>query len=234
MKKLLISLALTLVLFTGLVLFATPEAFAADDPILMRVEASETNGLPAETVIKLFVSSKSNNTYTCGIYLPGNAVPGECRLSWDGTMQVTYGGTQYDSGTCPIPGVGEQKEYKFKKGNTDYTYKITTYKGSDDVNVLFIDIDESQGTIQAMDGDETHETICVGRINIDGTWYEEPDNAGYTQAMENGAKRNILCDPKNPKKFRYEDEVQRNIRITGALIAMALIFAGRFLYSYLK
>ena len=69
---------------------------------------------------------------------------------------------------------------------------------------------------------------------VDGIWHEEPDNAGYTQVMENGTKRNILCDPKNPKKFRYEDEVQRNIRITGALIAMALIFAGRFLYSYLK
>jgi len=69
---------------------------------------------------------------------------------------------------------------------------------------------------------------------VDGRWYEAPDKAGYTNRMENGTKRSILCDPKDMKKIRYEDDVERNIRITGALIAVALVFAGRFLYSYLK
>ena len=67
---------------------------------------------------------------------------------------------------------------------------------------------------------------------IEGSWHEAADKAGYTNPMENGTKRNILCDPKDLKKFRYEDEVQRSIPVTGALIAMAVIFAGRFLYSF--
>ena len=72
------------------------------------------------------------------------------------------------------------------------------------------------------------------RYFIDGSWIEAPDNAGYTNRMEKGTKRDILCDPKNKEKFRYADDMERNIRITGALVVMGLIFAGRFLYAYLK
>ena len=72
------------------------------------------------------------------------------------------------------------------------------------------------------------------RYDVGGKTYEEQDKAGYTQPMKKGSTHLILCDPKSPKKFRFETDVDRGIKITAALVAMGVVFAARFLYAYIK
>ena len=67
------------------------------------------------------------------------------------------------------------------------------------------------------------------RYEVNGKVYEEKDNAAYTQPLKIGSTHLILCDPKDPKKFKFEADVSRHITITAALVVMAVIFALRFL-----
>ncbi|MBO7473186.1 MAG: hypothetical protein J6U00_04165 [Ruminococcus sp.] len=72
------------------------------------------------------------------------------------------------------------------------------------------------------------------RYDFGGKIYKVKDKAGYTEPMKVGSTRIILCDPKKPESFKLEDDVQRHITITAALAVMALFFAGRFFYEYIK
>lgn len=72
------------------------------------------------------------------------------------------------------------------------------------------------------------------RYDFDGRTYEEQDRAGYTQPLKIGSTHIILCDPKNPKKFKFEEDVAKHITIAAALVAVAVLFAGRFFYEYMK
>lgn len=72
------------------------------------------------------------------------------------------------------------------------------------------------------------------KYDISGKTYEERDKAGYTQPLKVGSTHLILCDPKNPKKFKFEEDVTKHITIAAALVAMAVVFAGRFIYAYMK
>lgn len=68
------------------------------------------------------------------------------------------------------------------------------------------------------------------RYELDGKEYEEQDRADYTQPMKVGSTHLILCDPKGPEKFKFEEDVQKHITIAAVLVIMALVFAGRFLF----
>lgn len=72
------------------------------------------------------------------------------------------------------------------------------------------------------------------KYDFDGKTYEVQDKADYTQPMKVGSTHLILCDPKDPERFKFEEDVTRHITIAAALVAMAVVFAGRFLYSYLN
>ena len=72
------------------------------------------------------------------------------------------------------------------------------------------------------------------KYELDGRSYEADDRADYTQPMKIGSTHIILCDPKNPESFKFEADVQKHITIAAALVAMALLFAGRFFYAYIK
>ena len=72
------------------------------------------------------------------------------------------------------------------------------------------------------------------RYEVGGKKYEEKDRAAYSQPLKSGSTHLILCDPKKPERFKFEADVQKHITITAALVAMALLFAGRFLYEYMK
>ena len=149
-------------------------AYAASAPAAFWVAPSETNGIPSR--IDLFKSrtggTKKAPVYTYQLYLPGNADPADCRLSWDGDMQAEVNGKLYTSGECPAPALGSETVYSFRSGDKTVSYAMISYRGSPDVQRVFIEIDESKGTIKAMDSDEAHETSCSGRININGEWYE--------------------------------------------------------------
>lgn len=72
------------------------------------------------------------------------------------------------------------------------------------------------------------------RYDIGGKTCEVQDKAGYTQPLKVGSTHLILCDPKDFKKFKFEEDVQKHITVAAALVAMAVVFAGRFIYAYMK
>ena len=153
-----------------------PAYAAATAPTAIWVEPSEANGIPAR--IDVFFKSErvpNNTTFKENqLFLPWHAVPDNCYFSWDGGATVTVGGVTYESGMCPIPAPGTQASYAFKNGNTTLvTYTIVTYQGSDSVQAVFIEIDESDGkpTIAQMDADDKHEVTCSGTIFINGQEY---------------------------------------------------------------
>ena len=143
----------------------------------LRVEPSDSNGIPAQ--IDVFVSDTTSSggyyntttTYTCELYLPGNADVDSCTLSWDGSIKAKVSNEEFVSGECAIPAVGSTITYTFQNGKKKWEYVIQTYQGSSSVQAVFIDIDETKGTIAAMDSDPDHETECSGQIWINGTKY---------------------------------------------------------------
>ena len=179
------NLFILLAVFISLFLIVNCSAvYAASAPNEMWIEPSETNGIPAR--IDVF-KTQSGSGYVYQLYLPGNAVTGECFLSWDGGATATVDGETYISGACPIPApnTGTEINYIFKDGNaTLATFKVATYQGSGNVIPVFIVIDESEGnpTIAEMDGDENHEVECTGHIYINGQYYGMPKIKGRGNA----------------------------------------------------
>ncbi len=189
-------------------------------PTKLWVESSETNGIPAE--IDAF-KVQSGSSYMYQLYLPGNAVPVNCFLSWDGGATAVVDSATYSNGTCPIPAVGAQKTVSFKNGDTTLTtLTVETYQGSGSVTPVFIDIDQSEGhpTIAEMDGDPDHAIECSGRINIAGQWYDLTKmkgrgNASWEQARDKrpynvtlGTKINFPgIDSPKTKKWSFLAEV---------------------------
>ena len=72
------------------------------------------------------------------------------------------------------------------------------------------------------------------QYTVNGNSFKEDDKAGYNKPMKEGSTHIILCDPKNPKRFKFEDDLKSHITIAAVFMAMALIFAGKFLYAYMK
>ena len=179
MKRNLRILSAFLAVFLAIALIpAAPSARAAEPAVSLRVAPTEEHGLPDG----IDVVYKEERVQTGGspwspsytyyyyyqLYLPGNTDTETCFFSWDGGTTATVDGVTYVSGACPVPPAGTTKTYAFQNGAS---VDITTYQGSANVQRVFIDIDESRGTIAAMDGDTNHNTQCYGRININGTWY---------------------------------------------------------------
>ncbi len=155
------------------------QGFFSAAPTGMWVAPSDENNIPAR--IDVFVTGKteggrdSARTFTGQLYLPGNADPAALFLSWDGEMQAMVNGRTYASGACPVPALNTETVYTLRScGRTAAVYRITAYQGSRSVLPVFIEINESRGTIAAMDGDSNHEISCAGRICISGKWILMP------------------------------------------------------------
>ncbi|MDO4815654.1 MAG: CotH kinase family protein [Bacillota bacterium] len=104
------------------------------------------------------------------LYLPGSADAGQLFFSWDDSgITVSKDGTVYESGTAPVAPAGECVTYKITKDYAFAYVTVKTVKGSADVASMFINLDESKGTIDAMNSDDDHETSCYGSVNFDGT-----------------------------------------------------------------
>ncbi|MBR4744532.1 MAG: CotH kinase family protein, partial [Oscillospiraceae bacterium] len=144
---------------------AEPKAVSA--PATLWVEPAEGTGMPSRVDVFKKTSGSSTSYLLC---LPGSAVLSACRLSWDGGSTATVDGTSYASGECPVPGANETKSYTFKNGSSTLsTLRIVCYQGSAGVNTVFIEIDESQGTIADMK--KSKDNTCTGIIYINGTQY---------------------------------------------------------------
>ncbi len=195
MKKRLISMLLVIcMLLTSLSVFAIGVS-AADGglPTSLTVEPSESSNIPA--AIDLY---KSGTVYH--LYLPGNTDAANCFFSWEGSVKGSDGSNFYDSGALPIPPAGETRTYTFDNGTASTSFEVCTYQGSKNIKPLFIEIDESKGSIAAMNGDPKHDTTCTGIIFIDGEEYvldqmKGRGNATWSSAIQ---KRpyNITLDKK--------------------------------------
>ena len=200
MKKRVLSMLLAACLLIGLV--PVLPAFAADAPAVLYLAPSTASNLPSR--IDLY-PDPSGGQDLYHLYLPGNAVAGACYLSWEGGASATLGGRSYQSGALPVPAPGETETVTF--GSKKFI--IRTYQGSPGVKPIFIEIDESQGTIAAMNADPNHNTTCTGEIVIDGermalpqikgrgnaTWRDDKEKKPYNIKLD--SKVNLLgidCD----------------------------------------
>lgn len=75
---------------------------------------------------------------------------------------------------------------------------------------------------------KTDSYVHTLRYTIGEKEYECRDRAGFTQPLKVGSTHLIVCDPKYPDRFEYEEQLNKNITITVALVAMAVVFAVRW------
>lgn len=101
------------------------------------------------------------------VYLPGSAQPSKLTLSWS-NQKVTFekDGTTYKSGKAPLPKAGKSVTYTVSKGKLSAPLTIRTLKGSTEVEPLYLEIDESKGSIAKMNLDLDHETKCYGKLKV--------------------------------------------------------------------
>ncbi len=231
MKRNLLSIFLVFCLLISLFSGLTLAASAAEEalPETLWIAPSASNNIPAKILLCTpFVASGGGGGGIWGgwggwgggggavtptpteepsgyqLYLPGNVAPGACFLSWEGGLSASDGEHTYLSGQLPIPAPGETKTYTFTLGESTKSFEVVTYQGSEAVKPIFIEIDESQGTIAAMNADRNHETTCTGIIFIDGeemnlpkmkgrgnySWQNAVQKRPYNITLEN--KVNIL------------------------------------------
>ena len=128
------------------------------------VAATPAAGLTGKVVVKLDLL-KSVGT----LYLPGKADVSKLCLSWDDpAVTLKKDDVVYRSGEAPIPAAGERAVYQIAKGKAVALVTIRTEQGSVGVEPMFLELDESLGTIAAMNADDEHETKCFGKVLFDG------------------------------------------------------------------
>lgn len=76
--------------------------------------------------------------------------------------------------------------------------------------------------------------IHTVRYTVNGKTYEEQDRAGYSEPLKVGSTHLLMCDPNDAKRFKFEADLDSHIKVAAALIAAGVIFAGRFMYAYIK
>ncbi len=69
------------------------------------------------------------------------------------------------------------------------------------------------------------------RYEIDGKTIEAVDKSGYNQPFEVGSKQLIVCSPKDPEHFEYEDALGKNITLFWVLLGVAAVFSAYWTYS---
>ena len=128
------------------------------------VAPSKDAGLTGKVAVKLDLL-KSVGT----LYLPGKADVSKLCLSWDDpAVTLKKDDVVYRSGTAPIPAAGKSAVYQIAKGKAVALVTIKTVQGSVGVEPMFLELDESLGTIAAMNADDEHETKCFGKVLFDG------------------------------------------------------------------
>lgn len=124
------------------------------------VKANEKAGLDGTVTVMLDLESASGI-----LYLPGSADTSKLRLSWeDEELIVSKGSKEYTSGKAPVAADGKKAKYQLSKNGAVSYLTIKTIKGSSKVKPMFIDVDETKGSIKAMNSDKNHDTECYGSV----------------------------------------------------------------------
>ena len=79
-------------------------------------------------------------------------------------MIVSKGNKEYSSGKAPIAADGKKAKYTLSKDGFKASLTVKTIKGSSKVKPMFIDVDETKGSIKAMNSDKNHDTECYGSV----------------------------------------------------------------------
>lgn len=173
--KRLMSLALGLVMMFSV---CSVTALAASNDLLSNqtVQSLERllhSGLTVPANAKAGLDSSVNVTLdlqagTGTLYLPGKVDESKLRLTWDNTdMTLSRNGKVYKSGKAPVAAEGKTIRYEVRRGLLSGSLTIRTRKGSSAVAPMYLDLDESKGTIAAMNLDPDHETLCYGTVRVD-------------------------------------------------------------------
>ncbi len=159
------------------------------------VEKNEAAGLAGRVDVKLDLIGATGT-----LYLPGKTDASQLFFSWEDTgITVSKDGVVFENGAAPVAPAGESVTYKITKGYAFAYLTVKTVKGSVGVEPMFLELDESQGTIEAMNADETHETKCVGNVVFDGE----------TRAMTMKGRGNSTWGlPKKPYNITLKDDAE--------------------------
>ena len=162
MKKRLLSLALALIMMLSLLPFGASADSLGD--VKLTVKANEAAGLGGDVTVEF---TQSNGKYTGTLYLPGGADASKLFFSWPKGVSVAGA----ESGKATVPAVGKSVSYSVSCGGKTASFTVTTMQGSAKVAGLFLTVDESLGTISAMNSDREHETSCYGELSLNGKDY---------------------------------------------------------------
>ena len=129
------------------------------------VEKNEAAGLDGRVDVKLDLIGATGM-----LYLPGTADASKLCFAWEDTgITVSKDGVVYENGTAPVALAGESVTYKITKGYAFAYLTVKTVKGSADVAPMFLELDESMGTIADLNADK--ENVCYGDVRFDGSNY---------------------------------------------------------------
>ena len=156
------------------------------------------------------------------LYLPGKVDFNQLSYSWDNPdVVLMMGKTEFRSGEAPIAAPGEKVTYKVKNGLAIAYLTVKTMQGSPDVEPMYLSIDESLGTIKAMNSDDTKETMCYGSLLVNdknvcmsmkgrgnSTWSmpKKPynitlyKNEKYDSVEKNTTKKKLILNSKTDSK----------------------------------
>lgn len=128
------------------------------------VKANDDAGLAGDVKVDLDLLGSTGT-----LYLPGKVDASRLCFSWDDdTITVSKNGEVFASGTAPVAAPGKSVTYKIKKNLAFALLTVKTVQGSADVEPMYLELDESMGTIEAMNSDKAHETECFGVSKFDG------------------------------------------------------------------
>lgn len=131
---------------------------------LLYVKADKSAGLDSKVKVDVDLT-KCIGT----LYLPGQADASKLNLSWNSKkVTVKKNGKELESGSAPVAAAGKSVTYTIKTSSKTYAMVIRTVQGSKDIKPMFLNLDESLGTIDAMNSDDDHETSCYGKASYNG------------------------------------------------------------------
>lgn len=68
------------------------------------------------------------------------------------------------------------------------------------------------------------------RFDHNGKIVEQDDKTGYSQPFSKGDMMEITCSRTSPEKFEYTTALNKNLIISGVLIAMSILIVIRFAF----
>lgn len=183
------------------------ENFDFGDNTIKRIQAAGLGDKDADTKLSVYIDNQTDPIAVLSLperkddskwAADENVSVDVSRLGITGTHSVQIRACQYSGDTPAASGDAE-------------IYLRTIQFVADSVPVVTIDIDESKGTIEAMNSDDYHQTMCYGSITIDvpsdfeGGYDDSYTGGTYEMEYIKGRGNSTWNRPKKPYKIKLED-----------------------------